>query len=172
MTKIISGVLTLALISGLASGDELPQRKAGLWEIVSTDVSAKRPPQRQRLCLDRESDALLNKMGVATGRQACATNEMHVTGNRVTIHAVCDFGRSQLTTDGVITYSGDSSYRNEMHGRFEPPMAGIGDTHTVQDGKWIGACPAGMKPGDLVMNQGPDGREVKMNLRSMFGSHP
>ena len=37
MTKIIWAVLALALINGLARGDELPQRKAGLWEIVSTD---------------------------------------------------------------------------------------------------------------------------------------
>jgi hypothetical protein len=172
MAKIISGVLALAVISGLARGDELPQRKAGLWEIVSTDVSAKRPPMKQRLCLDRETDALLNNMGIATSQQACAKNEMQVAGNRVTIHVVCDFGGSQLTSDGVITYSGDSSYRNEVHGHFQPPMAGVGDTHTVQDGKWVGACPADMKPGDLVMNQGPASHEVKMNLRSMFGAHP
>lgn len=170
--KVVSGLLVLSVITGLAQGDELPHRKAGLWEIVSTEAGAKRPPMMQRLCLDRESDALLNKMGFATGQQACAKYEVHVTGNRVTIHVECDFGRSQLTSDGVITYSGDSSYRNEMHGHFQPPMAGVGDTHTVQDGKWVGACPADMKPGDLVMNQGPGGHEVKMNLRSMFGSHP
>lgn len=172
MAKIIFGVLALAVISGLASGDELPQRKAGLWEIVSTDASAKRPPMKQLLCLDRETDALLNKMGIATSQQACAKNEMRVTGNRVTIHAVCDFGGSQLTSDGVITYSGDSNYRNEMHGHFQPPVAGVGDTHIVQDGKWVGACPADMKPGDLAMNQGPGSHEVKVNLRSMFGAHP
>lgn len=172
MAKIILGVLALAVIGGLARSDELPQRKAGLWEIVSTDASAKRPPMKQRLCLDRETDGLLNKMGIATSKQACAKNEMQVTGNRVTFHAVCDFGGSQLTSDGVITYSSDSSYRNEVHGHFQPPMAGVGDTHTVQDGKWVGACPADMKPGDLVTDQGPGGHEVKMNLRSMFGPHP
>jgi hypothetical protein len=172
IVKIISGLLALSVITGLAQGDELPHRKAGLWEIVSTNVGAKRPLMTQRLCLDRETDALLNKMGLAASQQACAKSEMIVTGNRATLHVVCNFGRSQLISDGVVTYSGDSSYRNEIHGRLEPPMAGSGDTHTVQDGKWIGACPAHMKPGDLVMIHEPGGHEVKMNLRAMFNSHP
>lgn len=171
MKKVIQGALALVVISSLARGDEVPQRKPGLWEIVSTDKNAQTPPMKQRVCLDRETDALLNKVGLATSQQACAKNEMHVSGNRVTMHVVCDFGHSQLTADGVITYIGDSSYRNEMHGHFQPPMAGVGDTHNVQDGKWVGACPADMKPGDLVTNRGPGGHEIKMNLRSMVGSH-
>jgi hypothetical protein len=48
-------------------------------------------------------------------------------------------------------------------------MAGVSETHTVQEGKWLGACPAGMKPGDLVTAVGASGREIKMNLRDMLG---
>ena len=163
-------LVAFSIVGGTALGDELPHRKPGLWEIVTTDAASKRAPMIQRMCLDRETDALLNKMGMSAGQQACAKNDVHVSGNRVTVHAVCDMGSTQLTSDGVITYSGDSSYRNEMHGKFQPPMAGLAETHTVQEGKWTGACPADMKPGDVVMSQGPGGREMKMNLRSMLGA--
>src|SRR5260221_8364721 len=117
--KIISAALALAAFSTLAHGDELPQRKPGLWEIVTTNAAAKRPAMTQRVCLDHDTDALLNKVGLATGRQACSKNEVHVSGKRVTIQSVCDFGGSQLTSDGVITYSRDSSFRNEVQGHFQ-----------------------------------------------------
>lgn len=167
--KTVVAVAALAFVSTLARGDTLPQRKEGLWELVSTTPDSKRPPMTQRICLDRETDALLNKMGLMVGKQVCSKSEFHVSGNRVTTRAVCDLGASQLTSEGVITYSGDSSFRNEIHGRFQPAMAGVSETHTVQEGKWVGACPAGMKPGDLVMTPGASGREIKMNLRDMLG---
>src|SRR5512142_885819 len=138
--KAIVGFATLAVVSTLAHGDTLPQRKEGLWELFSTTPESKQPPRTQRICLDRETDALLNKMGVMVGKQVCSKNDIHVSGNRVTIQSVCDFGGSQLTSEGVITYSGDSSFRNEVHGHFAPAMAGVSETHTVQEGKWLGAC--------------------------------
>jgi hypothetical protein len=170
--KAIAPFAALAVVSTLAHSDTLPLRKEGLWELVSTTPDSKRPPRTQRVCLDRETDALLNTMGVTVGKQVCSKNDVHVSGNRVTIHSVCDFGGSQLTSEGVITYSGDSSFRNEVHGHFQPAMAGVSETHTVQEGKWLGACPAGMKPGDLVTTVGASGREIKMNLRDMLGKSP
>ena len=170
--KAMAGLAALTVISTLAHGDTLPQRKAGLWELVSTTPDSKRPPRTQRVCLDRETDALLNKMGLTVGKQVCSKNDVHVSGNRVTIVSVCDFGGSQLTSEGVITYSGDSSFRNEVHGRFQPAMAGVSETHTVQEGKWLGACPASMKPGDLVTTVGAGGHEIRMNLRDMLGKQP
>ncbi len=170
--KAIAWWVALALVSTVAHGDTPPQRKAGLWELVSTTPDSKRPPRTQRICLDRETDALLNKMGVMVGKQVCSKNDVRVSGNRVTTLSVCDFGGSQLTSEGVITYLGDSSFRNEVHGHFAPAMAGVSETHTVQQGKWLGACPAGMKPGDLVTTLGASGHEIKMNLRDMLGNQP
>jgi hypothetical protein len=44
----------------------------------------------------------------------------------------------------------------------DPPMAGHADSTFTQDGKWQGACPADMKPGDMVMPTG-----MKMNILDM-----
>jgi hypothetical protein len=171
--RSIACVIALAACAGPAVADELPHRKPGLWEIVSQPSNPKLHPMTQRLCLDRDTDALLARFGVQTGQQACSTLDIKVSGSRATIHAVCSLGSSTLTSDAVTTYSGDSSYRTEVHGKFAPAFAGTTDTHTVQDGKWTGACPADMKPGDLVtMASRPGGHEVRMNLRTMLKAQP
>lgn len=171
--KSIACAIALAVCAGTAAADELPPRKAGLWEIVTQPSNPKLQPRTQRLCLDHDTDALLSRMGVQTGQQACSTLDVKVSGNRATIHAVCKLGESTLTSDAVTTYSGDSSYRTEIHGRFAPAFAGTSDTRTVQDGKWSGACPADMKPGDLVTTASrPGGHELRMNLRTMFKAQP
>jgi hypothetical protein len=169
--KAAFGTFVLAALAGLAHADELPHRRPGLWAVVSQPSNPQQKPTTHRLCLDRDTEALANRMSVGTVQQACAKNDMHVTGNRITMHAVCSFGNSQQTSDAVITFSGDSSYRADVHARFEPPMMGTGETHTLQEGKWVGACPADMQPGDMVITDGR-GREMRVNLRKMLQSHP
>ena len=167
MQRIIV-LLVLASFSGLAGAGEAPHRKAGLWEIAMKEANGEAPARKQHVCLDRETDALLNRMGLQTGHEACAKLDLRVQGNRMTIHAVCSFGKSQLTSDDVTTYDGDTSFHAETKGKFEPPMAGTAATHTMQDGKWLSACPAGMKPGDLViLPDKPGGKEIRMNLAKM-----
>jgi hypothetical protein len=48
-------------------------------------------------------------------------------------------------------------------------MAGVSETPTVQEGTWLGASPAGTKPGDLVTTLGACAHEIKMNLRDLLG---
>jgi len=169
--KTSIGLLALAAVGGLAAADELPQRKPGLWEIVTQPSKPDQKPMMQRLCLDREIDAQLTRMGFQMGAEACSKFDVHRMGSRVTLHSECTFGSSKFTSDAVMTYTGDSAYRNESHGRFNPPMMGMGETHTVQDAKWLGACPAGMQPGDAVMTDA-SGREVHMNMRAMLKGKP
>ncbi len=42
----------------------------------------------------------------------------------------------------------------------------------MQEGKWLGASPAGMKPGDLLTTLDARGHEIKMNLRDTVGKQP
>jgi len=61
------------------------------------------------------------------------------------------------------------AYHVETQGRFDPPLAGLAETHTVQDAKWTGPCPADMRPGDMVTTSpGRKGGEVRMNLRNLL----
>ena len=66
---------------------------------------------------------------------------------------------SKITSHGVMTWTGDTAYHMESKSHWDPPMMGKADNTTTQDGQWTGACPAGMKPGDMVMPGG-----MKMNI--------
>jgi hypothetical protein len=166
--KTFTWVVALAAIGGPACADDIPHRKAGQWEITSQQVGSKSPPMTQRICLDRETDELMYRH-VAGAGMPCTKLDIHANGKTVTVSAVCNFGKSQLTSTGVTTFSGDAAYHTVIHGRFEPPtMGGTGETQSTQDGKWTGACPADMRPGDIVMKTpGPNGHEMRMNLRTL-----
>jgi hypothetical protein len=47
----------------------------------------------------------------------------------------------------VYTYQGDTASHNEMH-----MNVGKAETVMIMDAKYLGSCPAGMKPGDLIMD--------------------
>jgi len=80
------------------------------------------------------------------------------------VKSVCEFGRSKLTATGVWTFKSETAYRMVSDGTFDPPMGTTSKTHSVQDGKWIGACPSDMRPGDMVIVM-PDGKEMRVNMR-------
>ena len=52
--------------------------------------------------------------------------------------------------------TGDTAYRGDVKMRFTPPMSGISEMNMKVDGRWLGPCRPGMKPGDLVMPGMPD----------------
>jgi hypothetical protein len=51
---------------------------------------------------------------------------------------------------------------------FDPPFHGQKGMHMTQDAKWMGACPAGMKPGDMQM---PGGFTINV-MSGMNGGAP
>ena len=51
------------------------------------------------------------------------------------------------------------------HNILEPALFGKTETSSTQVGKWVGACPADMKAGDVVTANG-----MKFNLHAMLES--
>ena len=54
-----------------------------------------------------------------------------------------------------ITYTGDTAYRIDVRTHFEPPLKHGREISGGREGKWVGACPADMRPGDLVIGDEP-----------------
>jgi len=52
-------------------------------------------------------------------------------------------------TKVIYSNQGDTASHTEMH-----MDVGKAETVVVIDAKYLGGCPAGMKPGDLMMNDG------------------
>jgi hypothetical protein len=59
-----------------------------------------------------------------------------------------------MKTTSVVTATGDTAVHGETHSTFDPPSFGRTDTTMIMDQKYVGACPAGMEPGDTMDSDG------------------
>lgn len=159
----IGGLLGIGCASPAAWADDMPSRKPGLWE-VSMHMGANLPPQTMKLCVDAATDAAMFKMGMNAAQGMCSRNDMHRSGNVVTMDSQCKMGETQTTTHVVVTFTGDSAYTTDIKSHMDPPIMGRADVAMTQDGKWTGPCPADMQPGDVIAPNG-----MKMNPTSMPG---
>jgi Protein of unknown function (DUF3617) len=150
-----------AQTAGLA---DLPKRKPGLWELGVVAASGQQAQVTGRICIDAITDAALTSFAVGLSSQVCSKRDVRVTGSVATIDAVCKISDSVQTSHSKITFTGNTAYRAEIRVHSDPPFMGRSDTTTTQVGKWTGACPADIKPGDLVMGNG-----VKINVMDMAG---
>lgn len=99
-----------------------PKRKPGLWELIRRPTNPRYPPQIQQICLDAETDALLYQVGENAGRHACSKLEVHGLAGKVIVDSVCRFGNSQLTSHDIISFSGDTTYHEDIEIHYDPPL--------------------------------------------------
>jgi hypothetical protein len=59
-----------------------------------------------------------------------------------------------MTAHSVMTFSGNTAYHTEGSATYDPPMLNISKQNSSIDAKWVGACPAGQKPGDMTLESG------------------
>ena len=161
---VVSAVLVVNLAQA-AGLEDLPKRKAGLWEMNMISADDKRPSVTSRVCIDAATDTALTDFALGATKQVCSKREIRVSGSVATIDMACKIGESQQTTHSTIAYTGNSAYRTEVRAHYEPPFLGKSDSTTVQEAKWTGPCPPDMKPGDLIMGNG-----MKINLRDLAGA--
>jgi Protein of unknown function (DUF3617) len=158
-TLILAGVM----VSGYALAVELPQRKTGMWVVTSRSPAGDMPSHEVRMCIDASTDAMMANLGTNMMQGACSRNDIKRDSAVVTVNTTCKVGQMQTSTTAVTRFSGDTAYHTDINTTFNPPMMGHASAVVAQDAKWTGACPADMKPGDMVM---PDG--TKMNIMSVM----
>ncbi|HEY7219560.1 MAG TPA: hypothetical protein VH985_14340, partial [Candidatus Binatia bacterium] len=67
----------------------------------------------------------------------------------------------------VFTGRFDSSYKADIKSSYEPPMAGMKESSSMIEAKWLGPCKAGQKPGDIVMPGMPNINIDEMKKRAL-----
>jgi hypothetical protein len=128
------------------------------------------PPQVQRVCLDADTDTLLYKFGMGAGRNLCSKLDVRNVGGKLEVDSVCKLGNSQMSSHIEMSFQGDTSYHEDIAVHYDPPLLGkTNDSKSTQDGKWIGACGADMKPGDMVTVPSPTNPvPMRLNLNQML----
>ena len=147
-TARISLTLLAALLAATASAADAPRRKSGLWE-VRTQMAGMPSQGPMQMCVDQASDNVMQER--AREKTNCPVMDVSRAAGKVTIHSVCKLDATTVTTDAVITGDFDSSYRNDMQVRYNPPQRGMSEMKMTQEARWLGPCKPGQKPGDIMM---------------------
>lgn len=148
--------------------DEFPRRRAGLWEMKTTGgpVGA----QSIQQCIDAGTDDLLRSR--SNEGQNCSKPVVERSGSRYRVRSSCDNNGIKSTVDGEYTMSRDTEYTGDMKMTFDPPMSGVSEMNMKMDGKWLGSCKPGMKPGDIVMQGMPPLNPLQMGKDGGTGITP
>jgi hypothetical protein len=156
MRRIGAALFLLVIGAVPAVAAELPNRKAGLWEITT---DAGKQAMKIQQCIDAATDHAMQARGGAAPQGDCSKRDVQKSGNTTTIDSVCTFGGKTRTSHVVITGSFDSEYSMTVTGQTEGQPAGRTVTLSA---KWLGPCAADQRPGDMIMPNG-----MKMNIQNM-----
>lgn len=141
-----------------SSAAELPARKAGLWEQRTTSDAAS-PSTVMQQCTDAAAEKAFQTLAASMGQQTCTRNETRRDGARWLTESVCTLGDIRVISKSTITGDFDSAYRMETETRFEPPLPGRKADRSITEARWLGACKADQRPGDMILSDGK-----KMNI--------
>ena len=166
MRRWLPSVAFALIWAAPAAAIDMPERKAGLWELKMTFEGGNLPPQTVEHCIDAETDKLMNTFGGGLRQQMCSQQEVKKMGGGIIVSSTCDMGGVKMTSVGVITGDFDSAYTvkvtSKRQGGVASPKAGPAETKMQLDAKWISACKADQKPGDMIMPGG-----VKVNIHDL-----
>jgi len=151
----------LALLAAGALAEELPLRKAGLWEMKIVKTGSKLPDMTMQHCTDPTTDKQMSNLVSPLAKQICSKQDLVKTATGYVSDSVCSVSGMSMTTHAEIVGDFDSAYTvtSKSHTDKGPTGAPL-DTKTTIEAKWVGACKPNQKPGDIVMPGG-----FKLNVK-------
>jgi Protein of unknown function (DUF3617) len=163
--RLAISVLALAACASSAAAQEIPTRRAGLWEVTINHDGKNTPPQTMQQCTDAETDKLMNAFGGALSADMCTKQDIRKVGATLVISATCQVGPMKSTSESVVSGDFSSNYTVKVTSKIEGLPASAkdvaGGTTTIQ-ARWVGACKPDQRPGDIVMANGQT-----MNIRDL-----
>ena len=150
--------MTLAFVAVpalAATPVDVPPLRAGLWEATTVSASGPQPrPAVTRMCLDKHTQRnVLDQLALAAPRM-CARYQYGMRSGRFVTDSSCTLGASTIEGRTETTFLRDTAYHMEVVGRVGPAGRAGQMQKAVIDGRHVGTCPAGMKPGDMVLPNG------------------
>jgi hypothetical protein len=151
--KKTAAAAALALSLTAAIAQDVPNMKEGLWKLHMVTTNPGSPPEDSTysLCRNHAYDLKAHDLMKKTG---CTVNEGSSAGGKRTFSSTCKVGATTISSTSTLTSSGDTSFHSETTTTYTPPMNGMSRSTMVQDQTYIGACPSGMNPGDIISANG------------------
>jgi hypothetical protein len=161
---LLGSAVCLVVSTGVASADDLPVRKAGLWELKMVRAGSPVPEMTMQHCTDETVDKEMNNNVSPMAKQICAKQDIKKTSTGYVSDSECSVAGMTTTSHAEITGDFNSVYtvKTTSHAQGGPAGTAGRDTTVTLEAKWLGACRADQKPGDIVMPGG-----FKMNVRDV-----
>lgn len=138
---------------------ELPLRKAGLWEMKMLRTGGSVPDMTMQHCTDASTDKQMST-SFSPGKETCSKQDIQKTATGFVTDSICGVAGMTITSHAEITGDFNSAYTVKVNSRSEGGPSGVPrDSTTMIEAKWLGACKADQKPGDIMMPGG-----MKMNI--------
>jgi hypothetical protein len=141
---------------------ELPMRKAGLWEMKVVSGGTV-PEMTMQQCTDATTDKDMSTAMAPMAKEICSKQDIQKTATGYVTDSVCGIGGITVKSRAEITGDFNSAYTVKTSSQSEGGLAGAArDSKSTIEAKWVGACKADQKPGDIIMPGG-----MKMNVKDM-----
>jgi len=158
MNKRILMLLAASVcLPATAGAIDHPPAKEGLWQIhtqTTDNPGARFSEGTVKVCRSHAFDAAVEAKNKE--RKDCQTLEENLSGDTYTSSARCSVANTTIETKGTTKF-GDNASHSEIHVTYTPALYGNSEETMIQDQTFLGACPAGMQPGD---RQAQDGRII------------
>jgi len=165
---LLGAVMLAGLIAPAAArADEVPARRAGLWE-VKTSVGDNPRSLTVQQCIDAATDPMLQSSAGPFSAQLCQAREVRTSEGATTIDSHCTVGGKAGTAHAVVSGSFDSAYTMTVTSE----GGGLPPAKMTIEGKWLGACAAGQEPGDVMMPNGAKLNIPELQKRARLPADP
>ena len=148
-------------LSSAALAEDLPLRKAGLWEMKVVRTGGAMPDMTMQHCTDPTTDKEMSNSASPLAKTVCSKQDIRKTATGFVTDSVCSVAGVSMTTHAEIVGDFNSAYTVTSKSHLDKGPSGTPvDTVTTIEAKWLGDCKPDQKPGDIMMPGG-----FKLNVK-------
>jgi hypothetical protein len=165
----LTSILLLQCTAPAGAADEL-SRKPGLWEVKTSIDNTNAPTRVVRQCIDAATDQMLQSVAGPFNPAACENRDVQRAAETTTIDFKCTVAGKPAAAHSVVTGSLDSAYTMTVTAQSD--SLPTGKMVMTMDGKWLSACAADQKPGDVILSNGMKINILEIQKRSNSPAPP
>ena len=121
------------------------------------------PEMTMQQCTDATTDKDMSTAFSPMAKEICSKQDIQKTSAGYVTDSVCGVAGMTIKSHAEITGDFNSAYTVKSTSHSDRSIGGAPrDTTTTIEAKWLGACKADQKPGDIMMPGG-----MKMNVKDM-----
>ncbi len=147
--KLLTVLALLLPVSAMAQDTQYPARRPGLWvgTVQMGPVFAK-----SESCVDPSTDRQMTAYGDQKLARLGDKVALDTDGRIVHVTTVAAVGDHVLTTHQTLDFQSDTKITGRGQTMIDAPARQIETADTTSEQHWVGACPANMRPGDIMTN--------------------